>query len=585
MIHPPIRIIGGVVAVIVLLALPQLVPPFYVNLLVLIGIYGFVTTGLVLLTGYAGLASLGHAAFFGFGAYGAAILAGTFGLNPWLSLIAGAAISAASAYLSGLPLLRLSGHYLALATLAWGLIASTLFTQLDFLTGGADGFTNIPILSFFGIRLVAAEHFYYLVLAVAALGAIMLAVLLNSRSGRAIRALRSSEVATASLGVNVSRLKLQVFILSAAFAGLGGGLYAYFIAFIGPSTFDIGASIRFLAMAMIGGAHPLGGIVGAGIITILDNTLQDVLPNARGQFQVIAYGAVLVILMIASPKGLAPLLRLLWRPHTGTGHDGATDIPAPQPEAAAPTRLQVCDAEQRFGGLLAVSKLSFEVTSGEIVGLIGPNGAGKTTAFNLISGVLPPSSGQILLDGQDVTHSSPQRMAKLGLTRTFQNTALFDMSVLENVMMGAYPHTRGNIWTGMVGLGHADRVTTRTEALRLLKRVGLDDPAAPAESLSVGQRRLLEVARALALKPRVLLLDEPAAGLRFAEKQALADLLRRLKQEGIALLLVEHDMDLVMNLADRLLVMNYGKTLAEGDPQQIANNPAVIEAYLGTDAA
>src|SRR5699024_9903934 len=221
MIHPPIRIIGGVVAVIVLLALPQLVPPFYVNLLVLIGIYGFVTTGLVLLTGYAGLASLGHAAFFGFGAYGAAILAGTFGLNPWLSLIAGAAISAASAYLSGLPLLRLSGHYLALATLAWGLIASTLFTQLDFLTGGADGFTNIPILSFFGIRLVAAEHSYYLVLAVAALGAIMLAVLLNSRSGRAIRALRSSEVATASLGVNVSRLKLQVFILSAAFAGLG----------------------------------------------------------------------------------------------------------------------------------------------------------------------------------------------------------------------------------------------------------------------------------------------------------------------------------------------------------------------------
>lgn len=578
-----VRAVVGLAVVVLLLVLPRLVPPFYVNLLVLVAIYGFATTGLVLLTGYAGLASLGHAAFFGFGAYGAAVLAGTYGLNPWLSLAAGTAISALSAYLSGLPLLRLSGHYLALATLAWGLIATTLFTQLDFITGGADGFTNIPVLSFFGIRLVTADHFYYLVLAVAALGAVMLGVLLNSRSGRAIRALRSSEVATVSLGVNVSRLKLQVFILSAAFAGLGGALYAYFIAFIGPSTFDVGASIRFLAMAMIGGAHPLGGIVGAGIITVLDNTLQDLLPNARGQFQVITYGAVLVILMIASPKGLAPLLRLLWRPHSGAGRDA--DASQTKTEKVAPARLQVCDADQRFGGLLAVNKLSIEVTSGEIVGLIGPNGAGKTTAFNLISGVLPPSSGRILLDDQDVTGLSPQHMARLGLTRTFQNTALFDMSVLENVMMGTYPHTRGNIWSGLIGLGHADRVAARTEALQLLERVGLDDPEAPAESLSVGQRRLLEVARALALKPRVLLLDEPAAGLRFAEKQALADLLRSLKHEGMALLLVEHDMDLVMNLADRLVVMNYGKTLAEGSPREVANNPEVIEAYLGTDAA
>src|SRR5699024_5922322 len=358
----------------------------------------------------AGLASLGHAAFFGFGAYGAAILAGTFGLNPWLSLIAGAAISAASAYLSGLPLLRLSGHYLALATLAWGLIASPLFTQLDFLTGGADGFTNIPILSFFGIRLVAAEHFYYLVLAVAALGAIMLAVLLNSRSGRAIRALRSSEVATASLGVNVSRLKLQVFILSAAFAGLGGGLYAYFIAFIGPSTFDIGASIRFLAMAMIGGAHPLGGIVGAGIITILDNLIQDWLPQAGGQAEIIAYGTVLVGLMIASPKGLAPLLNYLWRPGQGAG-PATGEIKNVNTESA---RLEVQSISRSFGGLVAVNELSLTVDSGKIVGLIGPNGAGKTTAFNLISGVLPLSSGRIMLDGADVSGLAPERMARLG---------------------------------------------------------------------------------------------------------------------------------------------------------------------------
>ena len=574
------RIVIGLLITAFLLALPRLVPHFYVNLLVLIGIYGFVTTGLVLLIGYAGLISLGHAAFFGFGAYGAAILAGTYGLDPWLSLVAGTIISALSAYLSGLPLLRLSGHYLALATLAWGLIASTLFIQLAFLTGGADGFTNIPVLKFFGIRLVSADHFYYLVLAVAALGAIMLGVLLNGRSGRAIRALRSSEVAAASLGVKVSRLKLQVFILSAAFAGLGGGLYAYFIAFIGPSTFEIGASIRLLTMAMIGGSHPLGGLVGAGIITALDNFLQDWLPQAGGQAEIIAYGTVLVGLMIASPKGLAPLLNYLWRPGQGAG-PATGEIKNVNTESA---RLEVQSISRSFGGLVAVNELSLTVDSGKIVGLIGPNGAGKTTAFNLISGVLPLSSGRIMLDGADVSGLAPERMARLGLTRTFQNTSLFDMSVLENVMMGFYSHTRGNLWTGMAGLGRADMAAAKAESLRILERVGLDNPDAPADSLSVGQRRQLEVARALALHPRVLLLDEPAAGLRYGEKQKLADLLRSLRDDGIALLLVEHDMDLVMNLVDSLVVMNYGKTLAEGEPHEVASNPDVVTAYLGAEA-
>ncbi|MBS0317577.1 MAG: branched-chain amino acid ABC transporter ATP-binding protein/permease [Proteobacteria bacterium] len=578
----PARIIAGVVVAAILLALPRFAPPFYVNLLVLTAIYGFVTTGLVLLVGYTGLVSLAQAAFFGFGAYGAAVLAGTYGLNPWLSLVAGTAIAAASAYVVGLPLLRLSGHYLALATLAWGIIASTLFTQLAFITGGPDGFTNIPILSFFGIQLGGPQRFYYLVLVVAALGAIMLGWLLTSRAGRAIRALRSSEVAAASLGVNVSRLKLQVFVLSAAFAGLGGGLYAYFIAFIAPSSFDIGASIRLLTMAMIGGAHPLGGIVGAGIITGLDNLLQDVLPNASGQagqVQIIIYGALLVVLMIASPKGLAPLLRYLWKLGVNVKPaSGAAEAPRPPP-----VRLQVRQVTRRFGGLVAVNELSLDVQSGEIVGLIGPNGAGKTTAFNLMSGVLGPSSGAVLLDGKNVTGVPAERMARLGLTRTFQNTALFDMSVLENVMMGCYTHTRGNLWTGLIGLGRSGEAHSKAEALKLLDRVGLENVDAQAESLTVGQRRLLEVARALALRPRVLLLDEPAAGLRFAEKNDLAELMRGLAKDGIAILLVEHDMGLVMNLVDRLVVMNYGKMLAEGEPRQVAHDPEVIKAYLGSD--
>ncbi len=576
------RTAAGAIAVAILLALPHVAPPFYVNLLVLIAIYGFAATGLSLLVSYAGLVSLAHAAFFGFGAYGAAVLAGTYGVNPWLSLVAGTAISAASAYVVGLPLLRLSGHYLALATLAWGIIASTLFIQLAFLTGGPDGYTKIPVLSLFGFQFVGARRFYYLVLVVAALGALMLGALLTSRSGRAIRAMRSSEVAASSLGVEVSRLKVQVFVLSAAYAGLGGGLYAYFLVFIAPSAFDVGASIRFLTMTMIGGAHPLGGFVGAGIVIMLDNLLQDVLPNASGQagqVQIIVYGVALVILMIASPKGLAPLLRRLWNPDSNV---------KPAPDVAemakpAPARLEVRGVSRRFGGLVAVDELSLTTQSGEIVGLIGPNGAGKTTAFNLMSGILAPSSGEVLLDGRNVSGLPAERIARLGLTRTFQNTALFDMSVLENIMMGCYSRTRGNVWTGLIGLGRSGEARSKAEALALLGRVGLDKPDAAAESLSVGQRRLLEVARALALRPRVLLLDEPAAGLRFAEKRDLAELLRGLRNEGMALLLVEHDMTMVMNLVDRLVVMNYGRTLASGVPQQVAHDPEVIEAYLGSE--
>ena len=568
--------------VVALAVLPFFVPPFYLNLLVLIGIYGFVATGLTLLTSYTGLVSLGHAAFFGFGAYGAAILAGSYHLDPWLSLLAGTLISAASAYVVGLPLLRLSGHYLALATLAWGMIASTLFTQLAFLTGGSDGYSNVPILSFFGLELVGEERFYYLVLGVSIVGIGMLTALLNSRSGRAIRALRSSEVAAASMGVNVNRLKLEVFVLSAAFAGFGGALYAYFLAYIAPSAFDIHVSIRVLAMTMIGGAHPLGGLVGSAIIVTLDNVLQNVLPNASGQagqVQIIIYGVVLAALMVVSPRGLAPLLRRLWsaRSHVAAAA-GAMDASPP-----ARVTLEAVQLERRFGGLVAVEKLSLRVQSGEIVGLIGPNGAGKTTAFNLLSGVLPPTSGQTLLDGADVTGLPAMRMARLGLTRTFQNTALFDMSVLENVMMGCYSRTRGSVWAGLIGLGRSGEARSKAEALQILQRIGLDKVDAPAPSLTVGQRRQLEVARALALRPRVLLLDEPAAGLRFAEKQQLSRFLKGLRDEGMALLLVEHDMGLVLNLVDRLVVMNYGKTLAAGEPRQVAQDPVVIEAYLGSE--
>ena len=312
----PRSVAAGLAGAALLIALPWLLPPFYSNLLCFIAIYGGVASGLILLTGYAGLVSLGQGAFYGIGAYGAVVLAGSYGVDPWLSLLLGTLLAAAAGYLVGLPILRLSGHYLALATLAWGIIATILFTQLASLTGGPNGFTNVPVLRLFGLDFIDPSRFYYLTLVFAVLAVLALASLIRSRAGRAVRAMRSSEVAAASIGMEVGRLKLQVFVLAAALAGLGGALFAYFIAFISPSAFDLGASIRLLTMAMIGGAHPLGGVLGAAVVTLLDDVLQNVIPNASGQaglVQVIAYGAILVGLMLASPRGLEPLLARLWR--------------------------------------------------------------------------------------------------------------------------------------------------------------------------------------------------------------------------------------------------------------------------------
>ncbi len=615
----PRSVAAGLAGAALLIALPWLLPPFYSNLLCFIAIYGGVATGLILLTGYAGLVSLGQGAFYGIGAYGAVVLAGSYGVDPWLSLLLGTLLAAAAGYLVGLPILRLSGHYLALATLAWGIIATILFTQLASLTGGPNGFTNVPVLRLLGLDFIDPSRFYYLTLAFAALAVLALASLIRSRAGRAVRAMRSSEAAAASIGMEVGRLKLQVFVLAAALAGLGGALFAYFIAFVSPSAFDLGASIRLLTMAMIGGAHPLGGVLGAAVVTLLDDVLQNVIPNASGQaglVQVIAYGAILVGLMLASPRGLEPLLARLWRvrfrsaPAAAAAASGPTaPIPTPTPsgltaselaepepaerEAAAPERsqprsgalLEVRELGRSFGGLQAVDGLGFQLRSGEILGLIGPNGAGKTTAFNVISGLLPPSDGRVLLGGDDVTGLPAQRMARRGLTRTFQNTALFDMSVLENVMAGCYTHTRGGVWAGVLGLGRADEARAEREARAALGRVGLTELDVRAPSLPVGKQRLLEVARSLAMRPALLLLDEPAAGLRYAEKRELATLLSALRDEGLAILLVEHDMDLVMGVADRIVVMNYGRMLTEGSPEQVRQDPDVIAAYLGWDAA
>ncbi len=574
---------------------PLLASVFYVRLLSLVGLYGLVVMGLVLLTGYAGLASLGQAAFVGMGAYTAAILASRFGLNPWLGILAGIGLSVLIAFFIGLVTLRLKGHFLALATLAWGLIITGILRNWIGVTGGNTGFgsatgNRYPPLSLFGFELRGERIYAYLIWLCVLLVLLLSLNLMRSRSGRAVKALRTGTVAAASFGVDVGRLKLYIFLLAAAFAALAGGLFAFRELFIDPQLAGLNASIDYLIMAVLGGVGSLwGGLFGAGLFVLLSEALQDYLPRILGRsgnFETVAFGLILILVLHRARQGLLPLLsRALPEPPSApVNRDAAPLPPRPRPQVVGPL-LELAHVSKTFGGLKAVNELSFEVRPGEILGLIGPNGAGKTTVFNLVTGVLAPSAGEILFTGEPIHGRPPHVVARRGLARTFQHLNLIgNLSLLENVALGAYTRTRSNLFQGMLALERSENARTRAEAYRQLERVGLAENAFDAaNSLPLGKQRLLEVARALVADPVLLLLDEPAAGLRKHEKAELVLLIRRLKNEGVTILLVEHDMELVMDLAERIVVMNYGEKLAEGTPAEVRSNSQVLEAYLGVE--
>ena len=584
----PISIFAALMAVIPLI--PGM-PPFWIVLLNNIGLAALVAMGLVLLTGVGGLTSFGQAAFCGFGAYTTAVLSTAYGVSPWLTLPLSLLVSGGAAVLLGLVTVRLSGHYLPLGTIAWGIGLFYLFSKLEFL-GRNDGITGIPPLSIGTLKMLDAGTIYYAIWIAVLICALLSMNLLDSRTGRAIRALRRGHIAAEAFGVQTPRAKLLVFIYAAVLAGLSGWLYAHFQRAANPTPFGAHAGIEYLFIAVVGGAgYVWGAVLGAGIVVILKEILQSYLPllfRGGGQLETIVFGILLVLLLQLAPTGVWPWLmgRLPFKP-ARKRPDTSLTLPArDRPTAVPGALLQIDSARKQFGGVIAVNNVSFEVQAREIVALIGPNGAGKSTTFNLISGVLTSSGGAISVNGQNIDNAPPQEVAKLGIARTFQHVKLVpDMSVLENVAIGAHLRGHSGAISSMLRLDRTDEAKLLAEAARQIERVGLIDQIdQPAGSLSLGQQRIVEIARALCVDPILLLLDEPAAGLRHMEKQRLAALLRQLRDGGMSVLLVEHDMGFVMDLADRIVVLDFGTKIAEGTPDAIKRNPDVIKAYLGAVA-
>jgi branched-chain amino acid transport system ATP-binding protein/branched-chain amino acid transport system permease protein len=560
------------------------VPSYWLTLLIYIGINALVCIGLCLMTGSAGITSFGQAAFVGLGAYTTALLTTMFQVSPWLSLPASIAVTVVFALVIGLVTVRLSGHYLVLGTFAWSIGLFYVFANVGVL-GGYNGIAGLPTLFVGG---GADTRIPFNILVWASVGTVLLVAvnILDSRPGRAIRAVRSPAMAE-SFGIHTSRYKLIVFVLAAAAAGLAGWLQAHFLRFVNPNPYHLNASVEYLFMTIIGGVSSLlGALAGSMFVVIAKTWLQSALPGlikVSGNYEIVAFGAIVLLLLHFAPKGVTAMLPQWLRLYSTLGARRAPRLPnAPKP-AAGSDILRVENVTKNFGGLRAVDNVSFSIATGELVALVGPNGAGKSTLFDAISGLSPLSSGNIRLGDEPVEALPARSIARRGLSRTFQHAHLrADMTVLENVAIGGHLRGTGGVFRAALRLDRAEEAALLSEAASKLRQVGLADVMnEPAGNLALGQQRVVEVARALMADPIVVLLDEPAAGLRYEEKQHLASVIHDMRRAGIAILLVEHDLEFVTQIVDRVIVLDFGTKIADGSVKDVIYDKRVIEAYLG----
>lgn len=553
-------------------ALPLAVPltGYQLNLLMQATTYAVAVFGLVVVLGYTGQINLAQAAFFGLGAYCVALGTTDFGLGFWLSLILGIGVAAGAGAILGLASLRLGGHYLAMVTISFQTILSLALNNWISLTHGPDGVRGIkrPEL------LADSRHYLAFCIAMFCVAGLTVFLLKRRRLGRAMQAVRDNELAAGVSGIDTFGTKVAAFTLSAALGGFGGGLFAGGFTYISPDQFTFAESIVFLTMVLLGGAvSPFGAALGTGLLILLPEWLRFL-----KVVYLAVYGAAVILIMVFLPDGLwgivTSVLKRLF-PEKAVSIQFIQPLPLTQAASKAEggVLLDVRTLSKHFGGLKAVDAVDLAVRENSVHALIGPNGSGKTTMLNVLSGLYRPSGGSIVFNGRDITYGAPHVRARLGLARTFQNIRLFPgMTVVDNVIVGGEQPGHALAGSGAV----------REHALSALKFVGLAERAyRDVGSLSYGHQRLVEIARALASSPKMILLDEPDAGLNHGEKDSLVELLRQLKGHGLTILIIDHDMAMVEEVADHITVLNFGRRIADGPPQSVLHNAEVIAAYLG----
>ncbi|MFZ1059127.1 MAG: branched-chain amino acid ABC transporter ATP-binding protein/permease [Candidatus Rokuibacteriota bacterium] len=570
--------------------------PYDIHLAIVAGIFTLLTLGLNLIFGYVGLLSLGHVAFFGLGGYTAALLSLQLNWGVLFTLPAAGVTAACAGALIGHVTLRLRGAYFVIVTLAFAEILRLIAVNWVEVTGGPMGLPGISAAVLYGGWTGATQFgskisFYYLIALIVLLTVWCMSRLVHSRLGRAMVALREDEALAEAVGISAYRFSMVAFVLGAGLGGIAGGFYAHYIGFVSPEMLGFHFMISILVMLIVGGLGTVGGpILGSVIFTAIPEYLR--LGRALREP---LFGGILIVSTLVAPRGMAPALLLWWRNRNAP----VSDLAAASEEApvgrgllqggSSPQKgalLVVENLAISFGGLDAVKDVSFRVHQGEILSLIGPNGAGKTTILNLVTGFLAPTRGRIILNGSALrSRTTPHQVAALGMIRTFQQTRVFSsVTIAAAVMMGLHGRL-GASWPGILmnGRGVKDEEHEARELAReILNFVGLHRPSDElARNLSYGEQRLLQVAIALAANPKLLLLDEPAAGMNPEETERVMRLIQRIRDLAVTILLVEHDMKLVMGVSDRIVVLDHGQVIAEGLPGEIGENPAVIEAYLG----